>query len=92
MKLSTFIAEIISGSNIIRLIYIFQESDGKHFNRGAIKNAGFLEAIKADQFDCVLFQDVDKMPEHTGNFYTCSSSPKLLIGETRYTNQETYKR
>ena len=39
-------------------------------------NAGFLEARKSFQFDCVVFHDVDMIPEDDRNFYSCMHSPR----------------
>ena len=45
------------------------------FNQGLLENAGFLEAYKLKQFDCVIFHDVDMIPENDHNLYTCQDMP-----------------
>ena len=34
-------------------------------------NIGFMEAMKLEQFDCVIFHDVDLLPQNDRNMYTC---------------------
>ena len=41
-------------------------------------NAGFLEAKKLFKFDCVIFHDVDMIPEDDRNMYSCMNAPKHL--------------
>jgi hypothetical protein len=44
-------------------------------------NIGFKEALLQDQeFQCFFFHDVDLLPEHDGNPYTCpeDGQPRLM--------------
>jgi len=41
-------------------------------------NAAFKEVMKIDDYDCVVFHDVDMIPENDNNFYRCGSNPKHL--------------
>ena len=41
-------------------------------------NVGFIEAMKADNFTCVIFHDVDLIPEDARNDYSCPSSPRHM--------------
>ena len=39
-------------------------------------NVGFREAMKMHPFNCIVFHDIDLMPEDTRNDYACPHSPK----------------
>lgn len=39
-------------------------------------NAGFREAMREEDWDCLFFHDVDLIPEDDRNTYTCDSNPK----------------
>lgn len=41
-------------------------------------NIGFLEATKMFNFDCVIFHDVDLLPENDRNIYECTDQPRHL--------------
>ena len=58
------------------------------FNKGLIMNIAFKYAMKQENFDCVIFHDVDMIPENDLNFYECGSHPRHLspaLDEMRYT-------
>lgn len=39
-------------------------------------NAGFREAMREEDWDCLFFHDVDLIPEDDRNTYTCDFNPK----------------
>lgn len=39
-------------------------------------NAGFREAMREEDWDCLFFHDVDLIPEDDRNTYSCDSNPK----------------
>lgn len=39
-------------------------------------NVGFLEAMKDKAWDCVIFHDVDHIPENQHNYYGCRDMPR----------------
>lgn len=39
-------------------------------------NVGFKEAIKDLDWDCVVFHDVDHIPENDRNYYGCGQMPR----------------
>jgi len=43
-----------------------------------IMNAGFEEAMKLDTYDCIVFHDVDMIPEDDRNMYVCGDQPRHL--------------
>ncbi|XP_039275826.1 beta-1,4-galactosyltransferase 6-like [Nilaparvata lugens] len=56
--------------------------EGK-FNRAKLLNVGFVEAMAAlstteRKLDCVVFHDVDHLPEDDRNLYVCPQSPDAL--------------
>uniref|UniRef100_A0A183CHV8 Glyco_transf_7N domain-containing protein n=1 Tax=Globodera pallida TaxID=36090 RepID=A0A183CHV8_GLOPA len=75
-----------------QIFVINQFSAGKKadkFNRGKLLNVGFVEVHKqfcksGEQcWDCVVFHDVDFVPENIENIYRCDqNSPKRLISAT----------
>jgi len=54
------------------------------FNRGALMNVGFVEVMRmaaedaGGSIDCVIFHDVDLLPEDRYNFYVCSPLPRHM--------------
>ncbi len=65
----------------------------KVFNKAALMNAGFLEVLADFQPDCVVFHDVDMIPENDRNFYTCFNTPRHMgayINKFRYRYTQTH--
>ncbi|XP_046558093.1 beta-1,4-N-acetylgalactosaminyltransferase bre-4-like, partial [Haliotis rubra] len=52
-------------------IFVVEQENGTPFNRGMIKNIGYLEAKALCHFDCFTFHDVDLVPESERNTYFC---------------------
>lgn len=46
------------------------------FNRAMLFNVGFKEAMKDLNWDCVVFHDVDHIPENDRNYYGCGQMPR----------------
>lgn len=46
------------------------------FNRAMLFNVGFKEAMKDLDWDCVVFHDVDHIPENDRNYYGCGQMPR----------------
>jgi beta-1,4-galactosyltransferase 1 len=45
-------------------IFVIEQSTEEFFNRGALMNIGFVEALKvSEDFDCFVFHDVDLLSE-----------------------------
>lgn len=60
-------------------IFVIEQAPGQPFNRGALMNIGYKEALKLDNFDCFVMHDVDLVPEDDRNIYECpSSGPKHM--------------
>lgn len=41
-------------------------------------NVGYTEALKDFDFQCVIFHDVDLIPENDNNLYTCPVNPRHM--------------
>lgn len=60
-------------------IFVMEPLPHLSFNKGTLMNAGFLEALKEDSFECIMFHDVDIIPEVDQNLYGCNfERPRLL--------------
>jgi hypothetical protein len=80
------ITQISLYSLLIRYIrYI--EVPGKTFNRGLDRNIGFIESVRLDpHHDCTIFHDVDLLPLHEANMYTCPDQPRHVCVAVNYIN------
>jgi beta-1,4-galactosyltransferase 1 len=69
----------LQAQNLYYGIYLVEPWHNLTFNKGISMNAGYLEALKQDDYDCFIFHDVDMVPENPANYYGCNKiSPKLL--------------
>ncbi|CAL4078665.1 unnamed protein product, partial [Meganyctiphanes norvegica] len=59
-------------------IFIIEMAGNATFNKGALMNAGFLEAWRRGTADCFVFHDVDLLPEDDRNMYSCPPQPRHL--------------
>ncbi|XP_030386966.1 beta-1,4-N-acetylgalactosaminyltransferase bre-4 [Scaptodrosophila lebanonensis] len=79
--LSTFIRNIhpfLMKQRIAYRIFIVEQTNGKPFNRAAMMNIGYLEALKLYQWDCFIFHDVDLLPLDDRNLYNCPRQPRHM--------------
>lgn len=64
------------------------------FNRGMLMNIGFSEAqqLMEMKFQCVIFHDVDLLPENDANPYTCPQDgrPRQMSFSLDYLNHYKY--
>lgn len=68
-------------------IFVIEQADNYKFNRGKLMNVGYKEALRLGEFDCMVFQDVDLLPEDDRNLYLCDEYARHLaaaIDEMRY--------
>ena len=59
-------------------IIIVNQHGKELFNRGALFNVGYIEAIKLYPFTCFIFHDVDLLPEDSRNLYKCDYHPRHM--------------
>ncbi|KAJ1123151.1 hypothetical protein NDU88_001624 [Pleurodeles waltl] len=56
--------------------YVIEQTGNKPFNRAMLFNVGFIEAMKDLDWDCMIFHDVDHIPENDRNYYGCGEMPR----------------
>ncbi|CAF1284227.1 unnamed protein product [Rotaria sp. Silwood1] len=59
-------------------IFIINQHGQEQFNRAALFNVGFIEAMKLYSFNCFIFHDVDLLPEDLRNLYKCGEKPRHM--------------
>ncbi len=60
------------------------------FNRGLMRNIGFHEATKNGEYDCVIFHDLDLLPEVDYNNYGCPDVPRHMCIAVSYLNYKPF--
>lgn len=50
--------------------FLFQVGSGS-FNRAKLLNVGVREAMKDEEWDCLVLHDIDLVPENDYNLYIC---------------------
>ncbi|PIK43030.1 putative beta-1,4-galactosyltransferase 6 [Apostichopus japonicus] len=60
-------------------IFVIEQTDSLKFNRAMLMNVGFLEALKFEEWDCIVIHDVDFIPHYDDNSYTCHSMPRHFL-------------
>ncbi|XP_028817432.1 beta-1,4-galactosyltransferase 6 [Denticeps clupeoides] len=56
--------------------YVIEQTGTQPFNRAMLFNVGFREAMKDLDWDCLVFHDVDHIPENDRNYYGCTHMPR----------------
>lgn len=59
-------------------IFVVEQFGNGLFNRAALMNIGFLEAIKLSHWNCLIFHDVDLIPLDDRNLYRCPIQPRHM--------------
>ena len=52
-------------------LYVVEQNGDELYNKGKLMNVGFLEALRQYDYQCVIFHDVDLIPEDDRNLYIC---------------------
>jgi hypothetical protein len=74
-RLLYYLHPFLRRQQIAYCIFVAEQFHEGRFNKGILMNAGFEEALKIDNFDCVVFHDVDMLPEDDRNTYACGHVP-----------------
>ena len=64
-------------------IYVLNQTDQNPFNRAMLFNVGFVEAMKDHNWTCVIFHDVDLIPEDDRNVYRSSTQILVALRKTQ---------
>lgn len=59
-------------------IFVIEQIIDGPFNRAALINIGFIEALKLHNWDCFIFHDIDLLPMDDRNLYTCPDQPRHM--------------
>ncbi|XP_063812832.1 beta-1,4-galactosyltransferase 3-like [Pseudophryne corroboree] len=60
-------------------IFVIHQAGSGTFNRAKLLNVGVREALRYDDWDCLIFHDVDLVPENDYNLYMCDEQcPKHM--------------
>lgn len=62
-------------------IFLVNQHGQDQFNRAALFNVGYVEAMKLYPYDCFIFHDVDLLPEDLRNVYRCGDQPRHMYVE-----------
>ncbi|XP_068118016.1 beta-1,4-galactosyltransferase 5-like [Hyperolius riggenbachi] len=72
--------------------YVIEQTGTQPFNRAKLFNVGFLEAMKDLDWDCLIFHDVDHIPENDRNYYGCQDMPRHFAAKLdKYMYRLPYK-
>ena len=86
-----FIHPIMTRQQAEYTVFVVQQSGKEIFNKAKLLNVGYKEAIKAGDFDCFIFHDVDLLAEDDRNLYRCADVPRhLSVGIDKWDYQLPY--
>lgn len=70
--------KVLRKQNIHYKIFVINQQHPNLFNRGALMDVGYFEAVTDFAADCVIFHDVDMLPEDGRHIYNCLQSPRHM--------------
>nr|CAG4645725.1 EOG090X0AZ6 [Lynceus sp. MCZ IZ 141354] len=59
-------------------IFVVEQAGTGKFNRAMLMNIGAAEALKSYDYQCLIFHDVDLVPEDDTNLYSCPEQPRHM--------------
>ncbi|XP_062572946.1 beta-1,4-galactosyltransferase 1-like [Saccostrea cucullata] len=74
-------------------IYVIEQKENEAFNRGMMRNIGYVEAKKRFDYDCYIFNDADTIIEDDRNLFKCGQDfvHHLVSGVRRYNYSLPYR-
>ncbi|XP_061173639.1 beta-1,4-galactosyltransferase 2-like [Saccostrea echinata] len=74
-------------------IYVIEQRENEAFNRGMMRNIGYVEAKKRFRYDCYIFNDADTIIEDDRNLFMCGQDfvHHLVSGVRRYNYSLPYR-
>ncbi|XP_026744790.1 beta-1,4-galactosyltransferase 4-like isoform X3 [Trichoplusia ni] len=84
-------------------IFVVEQYGNEKFNKGTLYNIAFLESQRFGSWDCLIFHDVDLIPEDERISYSCQENPthmspavesfgyKLIFGGVTSLTPEQYR-
>jgi len=78
-----FLHPFLQNQQLNYRIFVVEQVGNDTFNKGVLMNAGFLTSFdypiyRGVPYHCVIFHDVDLIPEDDRNMYTCPVQPRHL--------------
>ncbi|XP_072182091.1 beta-1,4-galactosyltransferase 4-like [Diadema setosum] len=70
--------QVLTLQNLEFGIFVAEQANDGTFNRGLMKNIGYLEATNFGDWDCVIFHDIDQVPMRATASYGCENMPRHL--------------
>ena len=76
----------IIAQNLTYGIFLIEPVQNITFNRALLLNIGYLESIKALDWNCFVLHDVDLLPENKKNIYKCAKDfpTQMAISISKY--------
>lgn len=59
-------------------IVVVEQVPNAPFNRAKLFNVGYTEALKFGSLHCIIFHDVDLLPQKLSNIYACTKEPRHM--------------
>ena len=73
-----YLHPMLQGQQLDYTIIVVEQNSPAVFNKAALMNVGYKYATQRHKPDCIIFHDVDFIPEDGRNFYTCREMPLHL--------------